>query len=119
MFTTLSTILVPIKTGFTSSSPFEYPRPFIDPDLTPPCPLEGEHEVLFGNAFKLVSVAGSLAVGGPGLTLDAEADLSSISGWFLDGLHLTDGELPRDLIAEDDLILCADVVSKPDMLDGC
>lgn len=133
MFTTRSTILVPIRTGFTSSFPFEYPRLLITPDFTLPfetCPLEGEHDVLFGTAFELVSVTFNLTLGGPGLSLDAEADLSgrnffllcNISGGFFDGLDLTDGELPRDgastFVAEEDLPPFTDVVSKPDGLDG-
>ncbi|KAJ0442152.1 hypothetical protein HanIR_Chr16g0805911 [Helianthus annuus] len=99
MFTTLSTILVPINTGFTSSSPlsFGYPWPLVIPDFTTLVPppfettlLEGEQEVLFGTAFKLVSVIGNLTADRPG-----------ISGGFFDGLDLTDGEIPRDFIADE------------------
>ncbi|KAJ0780801.1 hypothetical protein HanPI659440_Chr06g0241881 [Helianthus annuus] len=36
MFTTLSTIWVPIKTGFTSSSPLECPRLLVITDFTLP-----------------------------------------------------------------------------------
>lgn len=118
MFTTLSTILVPINTGFTSSFPLEYPRLFVSPDFTlllplpfETCPLEGEQELLFGIGLELHSVAGNLTVFRPGLTLDTEAGLSGkdfficggasvanlgISGGFFDGLDLTEGELPRD-----------------------
>lgn len=148
MFTTLSTILVPINTGFTSSFPLEYPRFFVSPDFTlllplpfKTCPLEGEQELLFGIAFELLSVAGNLTVFRPGLPLDTEAGLSGkdfficggasvanpgISG---DGLDLTDGELPREdagfftlgahaFVTEEDLSPFTDVVNKPDGLDG-
>lgn len=117
MFTTLSTILVPIKTGFTSSLPFVYPRLLVIPDLAlllapllETCPLEGEQAALFGAAFELVSGKDLCIVGG-----------ASVGGFF-DGLDLTDGELPRDgahaFTAEDNRPPFIDVLSTPDGFDG-
>jgi len=63
MFTTLSTIFVPIKTGFTSSPPMECPLlrdstefPLLLALPFRACPLEGEHDCRLGLLIELDTV---------------------------------------------------------------
>lgn len=113
MFTTLSTICVPINTGFTSSFSIPYPLLFESRAVAllkivavVARPLEGEHDFRLG--FPLVvewRVPGAV-----GLPLDADAGLLGtnvlelteesrerlgVSKGF-NGLGFTVGEVPRD-----------------------
>lgn len=117
MFTTLSTILVPITTGLTLSVLLEcalrtegmvelLPLGFPTDDL----PLEGEHDCLLGLPLVPASTEDDRALEAPGLPREAEAGLSGtdvlkfggassekpgISDGF-QGLDFTVGEVPRD-----------------------
>lgn len=100
MFTTRSTILVPINTGFTSSLPVEctlliasteLPIPLLRAQPFKARPLEGEHDCCFDLPLEQVSVEEDRALGASGLPLEAETGLSGI-----DGLDFTVGEVPRN-----------------------
>lgn len=83
MFTTLSTILVPISTGFTSSLPLAGSF-FLEgieirlPDALPleTLPLEGEHDCCLRLPVEAASAEDGTAVAPAGLLLEVEADLS-------------------------------------------
>lgn len=80
MFTTLSTILVPIKTGFTSSLLLEYPLLLENTAIPPlrapslPRPREGEHDFCLGFPV-LASLEEDKELDAVGLLLDAEEGL--------------------------------------------
>lgn len=116
MFTTLSTILVPINTGLTLSLALEYPRLTAGTELPLACigvlPLDGEHDCLLGlpPAGPLGSTEADRGLGAPGLPLVAESGLSgnvvlrfggvsSEKPGMSDGFHgldLTVGDAGRD-----------------------
>lgn len=117
MFTTLSTICVPIRTGLTSSlslqrdlliARFEFP--VLVMLLFKARALDGEHDCCLSFPLEPVAVEDDLTLGTTGRPLDAEAGLSGnvvlklagtsrekpgISEGF-HGLDFTVGEGPRD-----------------------
>lgn len=130
MFTTLSTIWVPIKTGFTSSLGMEYFRLFTITGLPlfwelplETRPLKGEHAFCLDLPLELVSTEDGRALG---LSLDAELGLADDD---VNGRDFTVGELPRDgtgflivvsvdFVTEEGRPMGADVVGILDELDG-
>lgn len=117
MLTTRSTILFPIRTGFTLSPLFRCDLPMVGLQFALEVmpfgllPLDGEQDCLLGRAGGPGSTEDDLEeLGAPGLPREAEEGLSGkdvlrfggasrenpgISDGF-QGLDLTVGELPRD-----------------------
>lgn len=117
MFTTLSTICVPINTGFTSSFSIPYPLllesravALLKLVAVVARPLEGEHDFRLGFPSELELVVECRAPGAVGLPLDADTGLLGtnvlelpeesherlgVSKGF-NGLDFTVGEVPRD-----------------------
>lgn len=118
MFTTLSTIFDPIRTGFTLSLSLE--RSLLIAEVEIPLlvvlltcdmrPRAGEHDCCLGLPLEPVETDDDFTLGTPGLPLEAEVGLSGnfvlkfggassenpgISEGF-QGLDFTVGELPRD-----------------------
>eukprot|EP00262_Sarcandra_glabra_P000998 TRINITY_DN11007_c0_g1_i1.p2 TRINITY_DN11007_c0_g1~~TRINITY_DN11007_c0_g1_i1.p2 ORF type:complete len:268 (+),score=55.13 TRINITY_DN11007_c0_g1_i1:713-1516(+) len=139
MLITLSTILVPIRTGFMLSLPLDRDLVATEIELVPfgtlpfgACPLEGEHDCLLGRLpFECASTEDERELGAPGLPLEAETGLSGkvvlklggasrekpgISEGF-QGLDLTVGELPRDG-TEFFKVAGPDLVTEEDRLGG-
>lgn len=116
MLITLSTILVPIRTGFTLSLPLECDRlagtelPLTWMLPLGALPLEGEHDCRLCLPVEPASTEDDRELGAPGLPLEADKGLSGIDvlkfggasrekpgiSEGCQGLDFTVGELPRD-----------------------